>query len=115
MCKQRLALASFQIEELILDNSRATQIEGLTDEYTNLKSLSLINVGLTMLKGFPKLPELRRLELSDNRISGGLGVLQGCPNLSHVNVSGNKIKDLEALEPLVSNFSEICLSRQLCS
>ena len=90
-----------QIEELNLDNARATQIEGLTDEYVNLEALSLINVGLTTLKGFPKLPKLKRLELSDNRVSNGLGALKDCPMLSHLNLSNNKIKDLEAIEPLV--------------
>ena len=94
----------FQIEELNLDNARATQIEGLSDEYVNLESLSLINVGLTTLKGFPKLPKLKRLELSDNRISNGLGALQDCLMLSHLNLSNNKIKDLEAIEPLVRPF-----------
>ena len=33
--------------ELNLDNCRATQIEGLTEEYTNLQLLSMISVGLT--------------------------------------------------------------------
>jgi len=91
-----------QIKELNLDNTRATQIEGLTDEYTALESLSLIKIGLTSLKGFPKLPNLQRLELGDNRISHGLLVLKDCPKLSHLNLSNNKIKDLEALEPLKS-------------
>ena len=44
-----------------MDNCRATNIEGLTEEFTNLESLSLINVGLTTLKGFPKLPNLRKV------------------------------------------------------
>lgn len=91
----------FQVKELNLDNARATQIEGLTDEYENLETLSLINVGLTTLKGFPKLPKLKKLELSDNRISNGLGSLKDCASLSHLNLSNNKIKDLEAIEPLV--------------
>jgi len=43
-----------------------------------------------------------QLELSDNRISGGLNFLQGCPKLDYLNLSGNKIKDIETLEPLVS-------------
>ncbi|KAG5890020.1 hypothetical protein JTB14_012642 [Gonioctena quinquepunctata] len=88
------------IVELILDNSRSTSIVGLTDEYVNLQILSLINVGLTSLKGFPKLPNLRKLELSDNRISNGLNLLETSPKLTHLNLSGNKIKDLETLEPL---------------
>ncbi|KAK9503545.1 hypothetical protein O3M35_010079 [Rhynocoris fuscipes] len=89
-----------QIYELNLDNCRSTTIEGLTDEFTNLKSLSLINVGLTSLKGFPKLPNLQKLELSDNRISNGLNLLHTSPKLTNLNLSGNKIKDLETLEPL---------------
>uniref|UniRef100_A0A1A9WNZ6 U2A'/phosphoprotein 32 family A C-terminal domain-containing protein n=1 Tax=Glossina brevipalpis TaxID=37001 RepID=A0A1A9WNZ6_9MUSC len=92
-------LESF-ITELNLDNCRSTSIVGLTDEYTALESLSLINVGLTTLKGFPKLPNLRKLELSDNRISNGLNYLHTSPKLQYINLSGNKIKDLEALKPL---------------
>lgn len=41
------ANVSFQVTELNLDNCRATQIEGLSDEYTSLELLSMINVGLT--------------------------------------------------------------------
>ncbi|XP_076356358.1 acidic leucine-rich nuclear phosphoprotein 32 mapmodulin isoform X3 [Tachypleus tridentatus] len=88
------------IKELNLDNSRSTNIVGLTDEFINLETLSLINVGLTSLKGFPKLPSLKKLELSDNRISGGLNLLHGSPKLTHLNLSGNKIKDIDTLEPL---------------
>uniref|UniRef100_A0A1B0CQD6 Uncharacterized protein n=1 Tax=Lutzomyia longipalpis TaxID=7200 RepID=A0A1B0CQD6_LUTLO len=54
------------ITELNLDNCRSTNIVGLNEEFVNLKQLSLINVGLTTLKGFPKLPNLKKLELSDN-------------------------------------------------
>lgn len=44
-----------------------------------------------------------QLELSDNKISGGLEVLvEKCPNLTHLNLSGNWIKDLRTIEPLVS-------------
>lgn len=95
-----------QVTELILDNCRASQISGLTDEFINLETLSLINVGLVTLKGFPKLPKLKKLELSDNRLTGGLNLLHGSPKLQHLNISGNRIKDLEALEPL-KEFHEL--------
>ncbi|GFS81444.1 acidic leucine-rich nuclear phosphoprotein 32 family member A [Trichonephila clavipes] len=88
------------IKELNLDNCRSTSIVGLTDEFVNLESLSLINVGLISLKGFPKLPNLKKLELSDNRISGGLNWLHDSPKLTHLNLSGNKLKDIETLKPL---------------
>lgn len=88
------------IKELVLDNCRSTHIDGLTDEFVALETLSLINVGLTSLKGFPKLPSLKKLELSDNRISGGLNFLHMSPKITHLNLSGNKIKDLDTLQPL---------------
>jgi hypothetical protein len=53
---------------------------------------------------------LLQLELSDNRISSGLHHLQGFQKLTHLNLSGNKIKDLETLKPLVrikAMFSKI--------
>ncbi|XP_013857012.1 acidic leucine-rich nuclear phosphoprotein 32 family member A isoform X2 [Austrofundulus limnaeus] len=91
------------VKELVLDNCRSNEgkIEGLTDEFEELEFLSTINVGLTTVAHLPKLKKLKKLELSDNRISGGLEVLaEKCPNLTHLNLSGNKIKDLSTIEPL---------------
>lgn len=126
----------FQVRELVLDNCRSVEgkIEGLTAEFVNLEFLSLINVGLISVSNLPKLGKLKKvkcftfvhprkswivvsvkitsvstifqLELSDNRISGGLDVLaEKLPNLTHLNLSGNKLKDISTLEPLV------CVSR----
>jgi len=50
-----------------------------------------------------------QLELSDNRISNGLQFLHGCQKLTYLNLSGNKIKDLDTLEPLVSGALLIML------
>lgn len=91
----------FQIKELNLDNCRSSNIEGLDESFVNLEKLSIINTGLSSLKGFPKLPALRALELSDNRIVDGLDYLSGCPMLENLNLSGNKIKDFDVLGPLV--------------
>nr|XP_040024728.1 acidic leucine-rich nuclear phosphoprotein 32 family member A isoform X2 [Gasterosteus aculeatus aculeatus] len=91
------------VKELVLDNCRSNEgkIEGLTDEFEELEFLSTINVGLTTVSHLPRLNKLKKLELSDNRISGGLEVLAAkCPNLTHLNLSGNKIKDLSTIEPL---------------
>uniref|UniRef100_A0A6I8NLS8 Acidic leucine-rich nuclear phosphoprotein 32 family member n=1 Tax=Ornithorhynchus anatinus TaxID=9258 RepID=A0A6I8NLS8_ORNAN len=91
------------VKELVLDNCRSDEgkIEGLSDEFEELEFLSTINVGLTSVANLPKLNKLKKLELSDNRLSGGLEVLaEKCPNLTHLNLSGNKIKDLSTIEPL---------------
>uniref|UniRef100_A0A674P6H7 Acidic leucine-rich nuclear phosphoprotein 32 family member n=1 Tax=Takifugu rubripes TaxID=31033 RepID=A0A674P6H7_TAKRU len=91
------------VRELVLDNCRSTEgkIQGLTEEFVNLEFLSLINVGLVSVANLPKLAKLKKLELSDNRISSGLDVLaEKLPNLRHLNLSGNKLKDMSTLEPL---------------
>ena len=56
------------VQELVLDNctSNDGKIEGLTAECVNLEFLSLINVGLISVSNLPKLPKLKKLELSDN-------------------------------------------------
>lgn len=104
--KQLGSQRGVQVTELNLDNCRSAQIEGLTQDLENLEALSLINVGLTSLKGFPALKNLKKLEMSDNRITGGLEVLEGSPNITHLNLSGNKIKDNETLKPL-ANLSHL--------
>jgi Leucine-rich repeat (LRR) protein len=53
--------SSLQILELNLDSCRAPSIDGLTEEFSELESLSLINVGLTSLKAFPNLPKLQKV------------------------------------------------------
>lgn len=37
------------------------EVEGLTDEYTALESLSMVNVGLASLSKLPSLPKLRKV------------------------------------------------------
>ncbi|XP_034280843.1 acidic leucine-rich nuclear phosphoprotein 32 family member E [Pantherophis guttatus] len=92
-----------KVAELVLDNCRSSngEIEGLNDSFKELEFLSMANTELTSLAKLPTLTKLRRLELSDNLISGGLEVLaERCPNLTYLNLSGNKIKDLSTVETL---------------
>ncbi|XP_027850812.2 acidic leucine-rich nuclear phosphoprotein 32 family member A-like [Aphis gossypii] len=91
-----------EIDQLILDDCRSTSIIGLTDAYVRLRNLSIINVGLTSLKGFPSLPSLVFLDISENRISNGLQTLSGCIKLKSLNLSQNKLKDIESIDPLKS-------------
>ncbi|XP_054461590.1 LOW QUALITY PROTEIN: acidic leucine-rich nuclear phosphoprotein 32 family member E [Anoplopoma fimbria] len=92
-----------EIAELVVDNSRSAdgEVEGLTDAFTELEFLSMVNVGLSSLAKLPSLPKLRKLELSDNNLSGSLETLSDkCPNLTYLNLSGNKIKELSNVEAL---------------
>ncbi|XP_060937463.1 acidic leucine-rich nuclear phosphoprotein 32 family member E-like [Limanda limanda] len=94
-----------EVDELVLDNCRSSDggVEGLTEDYTQLEILSMVNVGLNSLAKLPSLPKLHKLEVSDNTISGGLDQLvEKCPNLTYLNLSGNKIKELSGVEPLQS-------------
>lgn len=104
-----------------MDNVRASEFSGLGEEFSGLKQLSVINVGLTTLDGLPHLPTLERvrlvsvarsicrgneptplqLELGDNKLTGGLERLSNCPALVHVSLVGNRIRSVEDLEPLV--------------
>ena len=63
------------VTELVLDTCKATNITGL-EKFTNLRLLTLNGCGLATLEGFPTLPKLQRLELSDNNLSDGLEALQ---------------------------------------
>ncbi|KAK3531952.1 hypothetical protein QTP86_001826 [Hemibagrus guttatus] len=92
-----------EVAQLVVDNCRSSdgEIEGLTDEFKELEFLSMVNVGLTSLAMLPSLPKLKKLELSDNNISGSLEILaEKCPNLTYLNLSGNKIKELSTVEAL---------------
>ena len=95
-----------EVTELVLDTCKATKVSGL-EKFSNLKSLTLNGCGLTTLDGFPTLPELRRLELSDNNISEGLEALQDAAlfQLKSLSLAGNKFATLEDLDPLVRPLS----------
>ncbi|XP_043835722.1 acidic leucine-rich nuclear phosphoprotein 32 family member B-like isoform X2 [Dromiciops gliroides] len=92
-----------EVKDLVLDNcfSHDGKIGGLSSEFENLEYLSMVDINLVSLANLPKLPRLRKLELSDNHLSGGLEVLaERTPSLIQLNLSGNKIKDINTLEPL---------------
>ena len=91
-----------EVTELVLDTCKANKVTGL-EKFVNLRTLTLNGCGLTTLEGFPQLPQLRQLELSDNNLSDGLESLQDAclVNLKSLSLAGNKFSTLESLEPLV--------------
>ncbi|XP_063054739.1 acidic leucine-rich nuclear phosphoprotein 32 family member E-like [Engraulis encrasicolus] len=97
------ARAPEEVYELVVDDSRTSdgEVVGLTDEYKELEFLSMVNIGLSSLAKMPSLPKLRKLDISDNTISGGLETLtQKCPQLNYLVLSGNKIKESKSVEVL---------------
>ena len=83
---------------------------------TNLRSLTLNGCGLSTLEGFPTLPDLRRLELSDNNLSEGLDGLQDAAlfQLKSLSLAGNKFATLDDLDPLVRAASARLKPPQWC-
>ncbi|XP_074591906.1 acidic leucine-rich nuclear phosphoprotein 32-related protein-like [Curcuma longa] len=67
-----------------------------------LEHLSVANIRLSSLEGFPHLPSLRRLVLSDNRIASGLAALveAGLEALCDLDLSNNRIASIEDLSQL---------------
>ena len=50
-----------QVEELFLDNVKASSLSGLSEAYSKLHTLSVVNSGLTSLDGLPRLDALHRV------------------------------------------------------
>uniref|UniRef100_A0A8C0X2Z9 Acidic leucine-rich nuclear phosphoprotein 32 family member n=1 Tax=Castor canadensis TaxID=51338 RepID=A0A8C0X2Z9_CASCN len=95
------------VTELVLDNCLCVngEIEGLNDTFKELEFLHMANVELSSLAQLPSLNKLQKLEFSDNMISEGLEVLaEKYPNLTYLNLSGNKIKDLSTVEALMKKM-----------
>lgn len=91
-----------EIKTLNLEGCEATNLEGLSDEFDNLSSLSLANNKLTTLKSFPTLKTLTSLNLKGNQLEGGLDNLSGCTQLKDLNLGDNNFTSMEQLEPLKS-------------
>lgn len=74
----------------------------LLERFENLQHLSIANIGVSSLEQFPKLKNLQRLILSDNRIAGGLEFLveAGLDSLRDLDLSNNRIQYIEDLAPL---------------
>ncbi|XP_022638378.1 acidic leucine-rich nuclear phosphoprotein 32-related protein isoform X1 [Vigna radiata var. radiata] len=74
----------------------------LLERFQNLQHLSIANVGVSTLEQFPRLRNLQKLNLSDNRIAGGLEFLvqAGLDSLRDLDLSNNRIQYIEDLAPL---------------
>jgi len=105
------------ITELILDKCSAAKLQGNEfDDFPSLTTLSLNSVGLASLDKFPPLQHLKRLDLNDNKIAGGLEALQdaGLIHLAVLNLANNRIKSLDDIGPLGGLPSLRCLDLTRC-
>ena len=90
-----------EVTELDLSNCKTGgEIDGLNEDFSSLEQLDLQNASLTNIKLFPKLPKLKKLDLSGNRLSKGLEVLKECPSLKSLSLTNNKFKEFDTLKPL---------------
>ncbi|XP_073526368.1 uncharacterized protein [Phyllobates terribilis] len=74
----------------------------LLEKFHNLQHLSIANTGVSSLEQFPRLLNLQKLILSDNRIANGLEYLveAGLDSLRDLDLSNNRIQSIEDLAPL---------------
>lgn len=74
----------------------------LFEKFHNLQHLSIANIGVSSLEQFPRLQNLQKLILSDNRIASGLEFLveAGLESLRDLDLSNNRIQDINDLGPL---------------
>jgi hypothetical protein len=99
-----------EVDELILDDLYTNLIEFTTDHkktlelYNNLLHLSLNGLGLKSLKNFPKIPELRILEIRHNNLNGVdfKELMNLYPQLYKLKVGENPVKSLDVFKPFIS-------------
>ncbi|KAI4993530.1 hypothetical protein ZWY2020_007843 [Hordeum vulgare] len=74
----------------------------ILQRHQSLEHLSIADVGVASLAGFPHLRNLMRLTLSDNRIAGGLEHLveAGLASLRDLDLSNNRFQNVDDLAPL---------------
>ncbi|KDO34129.1 hypothetical protein SPRG_01399 [Saprolegnia parasitica CBS 223.65] len=100
---EKIGHAFNRIHEMELSSCRIREIGSLHgDVFVNLKSLNLENNLITDISGIEKLPKLRGLNLSSNRIERlshagpHTGVL-ACPKLENLQLGHNLITDMSQL------------------
>ncbi|KAH7292490.1 hypothetical protein KP509_29G071100 [Ceratopteris richardii] len=100
--KDPLAVRSLTLDGSVKCSQGRLPARSLLERFTQLRVLSIANVGLASLADFPSLKHLERLNLSDNRISGGLEFLvsAGLQSLRDIDLSNNKIQQFDDIAPL---------------
>lgn len=107
-----LLLDEMQIESLSKEDQQFLQ------EFSELECLSMNSTGMKSLDNFPDNENLMRLELNDNRLSGGeLKKLLKYKNLHTLKFANNrveKIADIEVLRPLETLMNLDLIGNPVC-
>ncbi|CBZ53749.1 putative inhibitor-1 of protein phosphatase type 2A [Neospora caninum Liverpool] len=103
--EEMMKAAGEEMVELILDGrqfkSVGEEAAALLQKLTVLGKLTCNQTGLHSIEGFPVMPSVKTLELTDNHISGGLEALvKSFPNIKRLQLGGNYFRNFEVLEPL---------------
>lgn len=91
------SLSSSPLQHLILKSNHIGVVQ--QDALVGLNSLQILDLGDNALSQVPKgkLPSLRRLMLRENRIRDTWGIEQLSRNLTHLDISSNRLSDLGQL------------------
>ncbi|KYF47015.1 putative lanp, partial [Toxoplasma gondii ARI] len=103
--EEMMKAAGEEMVELILDGrqfkSVSHEASDLLQKLQVLGKFTCNQTGLHSVEGFPVMPSVKTLELTDNHISGGLEALvKSFPNLKRLQLGGNYFRTFEVLEPL---------------
>ncbi|BDA46864.1 U2 small nuclear ribonucleoprotein A' [Coccomyxa sp. Obi] len=87
--------------EIDLRGSKINSIENLGATQNQFDSIDLSDNNIIILEGFSKLPRLKTLLLNNNRVTRiGRHLEEAIPNLTHLILTNNRLKNLADLEPL---------------
>ena len=79
----------------------STEDKTYLEKFTKVDNMIMLGCALTSLENFPDLPELKRLELSENEIKGSdLAHLKKLTGLICLNICANKIDKIADLNHL---------------